>query len=71
MFRCPIAPNLTGPCFHRAATIPNEVIFPDIADRLGAPLDGLSWQPLQRFFWNSRSPFSGLPRSSKNCVATR
>jgi hypothetical protein len=48
MFCRRIAFSIVGPCFHRAATIPNEVMAPDIADRSGAPLDGLSWHPLHR-----------------------
>ena len=39
MFRCRIESNIAGPCFHKAATIPNEVILPDISDRPGAPLN--------------------------------
>lgn len=71
MFRRRIESSIGGPCFHTAATIPNEVILPDIAARPGAPLSGSSWQRLQRFFVNSRPPFPGLPRSSVNCAATR
>jgi hypothetical protein len=48
MFRWRIAFSIAGPCFHRAATIPNEVMVPDITDRPGAPLVGSSWQTVHR-----------------------
>jgi hypothetical protein len=48
MFRWRIAFSIAGPCFHRADTIPYEVMVPDITDRPGAPLDGSSWHTLHR-----------------------